>query len=64
MTDNGTVGVAITCGPIKATDQPIHPHIGQQITMGNDSSFMLHITPDIAKQWIETLTPIATKETE
>jgi hypothetical protein len=55
----GTVGVSITCGPIAATSQPIHPRIGQQVTMGDDASFTLHITPDMARQWIETLTPIA-----
>ena len=58
----GTVGVSITCGPISATDQPIHPRIGQQVTMGDDASFMLHITPEMARQWIGVLQTIAVKE--
>ena len=55
----GTVGVSITCGHIAATDQPPHPRVGQQIMMGDDASFMLHITPDVARQWIGVLEGIA-----
>jgi hypothetical protein len=58
LTD-GTVGVSITAGHIAATDQPRHPVIGQQVVMGTDAAFMLHITPDVARQWIDVLTPIA-----
>jgi hypothetical protein len=60
----GSVGVSITCGPIAATSQPIHPRIGQQVTMGDDAAFILHITPEMARQWIQTLTPIAEEESK
>ena len=33
---------------------------GHQVRMGHE--LHIYITPDIAKQWIETLTPIATTE--
>lgn len=56
---NGTVGVSITAGHIHATDQPTHPVIGQQVQMGDDAGFIMHITADIARQWIGVLTPIA-----
>lgn len=55
----GTVGVSITAGHIAATDQPMHPVIGQQIVMGTGVDFMLHITPEVAAQWIGVLEPIA-----
>ena len=55
----GTVGVSITAGHIAATDQPMHPVIGQQVSMGTDAAFMLHITPEVAKQWISVLETIA-----
>ena len=55
----GTVGVSIVAGHITATDQPPHPRIGQQIVMGSSHEFMLHITPDVAAQWIGVLKPIA-----
>ena len=55
----GTVGVSITAGHIAATDQPPHPVIGQQVVMGTGVDFMLHITPDVARQWIGVLQTIA-----
>jgi len=58
-TTEGTVGVSITAGHIAATDQPMHPVIGQQIVMGTGIDFMLHITPGVARQWIDVLEPIA-----
>lgn len=54
---NGGLSVSVLAGHIKATSQPIHPEIGQQVRMTDDLYF--HITPAVAKQWIETLTPIA-----
>lgn len=53
----GNVSVSVLAGHIRATSQPIHPEIGQQVSMGDGLYFS--ITPAIAKQWIETLTPIA-----
>ena len=55
----GTVGVSIVAGHIAATDQPIHPRIGQQVFMGSGADFAFHITPDVARQWIGVLEPIA-----
>jgi hypothetical protein len=59
MTD-GLVSVSLIAGPIHATTQAPHPELGHQLTM-NDN-FYLHITSSVAKQWTETLEPIATKE--
>lgn len=53
----GNLSVSIRAGHITATSVPTHPQIGKQVSMSDDLYF--HITPDIAKQWIETLTPIA-----
>lgn len=59
MTD-GIVSVSLIAGPIHATTQGPHPELGHQLTM-NDN-FYLHITPAVAKQWLQTLEPIAEKE--
>jgi len=61
-TPEGTVGVSITAGHIAATDQPMHPVIGQQIVMGTGVDFMLHIRPEVARQWIGVLSEIAEAE--
>lgn len=53
----GNVSVSVLAGHIKATSQPTHPEIGQQVSMGDGLYFS--ITAATAKQWIETLTPIA-----
>lgn len=55
----GIVGVSIIAGHLRATDEPAHPKIGRQVFMGRGSEFAIHITNETAKQWIETLTPIA-----
>lgn len=54
----GTVGVSITAGHIHATDQPMHPRIGQQIFMGDKAELAIHITADVARQWISVLETI------
>lgn len=53
------VSVSISAGPIEATPN-VTPVSGQQIRMGDN--LLLYIKPDVAKQWIDTLTPIAAKE--
>ncbi len=58
---SGHVSVSVTAGPIAVTSQPLHPQIGQQVTMGDTLYF--HITPAVARQWIEVLTTI-TKESK
>lgn len=55
----GTVGVSIVAGHIAATDQPIHPSIGQQVFMGTGGDFAIHITPAIARQWLPVIAEIA-----
>jgi hypothetical protein len=42
----------------------MHPRIGQQVTMGDDAAFILHITPEMARQWITVLEPIAEEESK
>jgi len=53
----GVVTASVTASPIEATG-----HDGNdgthQLRMRGDKLF-IHITPENAKQWIETLTPIA-----
>jgi hypothetical protein len=53
------VSVSVIAGPIKATSQPPHPQLGQQVAVGDD--LYLHITAEVAQQWIDVLTTI-TKE--
>lgn len=53
----GILSVSAIAGPIRATSQPRNPNIGQQVTMGDDLYF--HITPEVARQWIGVLEPIA-----
>lgn len=60
-TTEGTVGVSITAGHLYPTNQP-PTRIGKQLWMGEHGDLAIHITPDIAKQWIQTLTPIAESE--
>lgn len=54
---NGGISVSVLAGHIKATSQPIHPEIGQQVSMGDDLYF--HITAEVARQWISVLETIA-----
>ena len=60
--DDGIVSVSLIAGPIHETSTGPHPELGHQLRM-NDN-FYMHIHPDIARQWIQTLTPIASKETK
>jgi len=56
MSDRGTIGVSINAGHIEATG---HSNGGtHQIRMGDGGCF-IHIKPEMARQWIQTLTPIA-----
>ena len=52
----GHVTVSVTAGHLRATSQPVHPEIGQQVEMGENLYF--HITPAIARQWIDVLKSI------
>lgn len=54
---NGSISVSLLAGNITATTRPLHPEIGQQIRMNDD--FYFHITPEVARQWIDALEPIA-----
>ncbi len=56
----GIVGVSIIAGHIRTTGQPVS-RIGQQVFMGGGIDLSIHITPEIARQWIDVLTTI-TKE--
>jgi hypothetical protein len=51
------VSVSVIAGPIAATSQPVHPRLGQQVALGDD--LYLHITAEVAQQWISVLEPIA-----
>ena len=56
------VSVSVIAGPIRKTTQPRNERIGQQVAMTDE--FYFSITPDIARQWIQTLTPIAEEESK
>ena len=49
--------VSFLAGPIEPSSLLANPDLGQQVTMGPCLYF--NIKPEIARQWIETLTPIA-----
>ncbi len=57
----GNLSVSITAGHIRATSQPQHPLIGQQVAMGN-GDLHFHITPEIARQWVGVLEQIVAEE--
>jgi hypothetical protein len=57
---DGLVSVSLIAGPIHATTTTPHPELGHQY--GMNDNFYMHITSTVAKQWIETLTPIAEEE--
>lgn len=59
MTTPARVSVSISAGPIEATPNAT-PLAGQQVRMGDN--LLLYIKPEIARQWIDALTPIAAKE--
>jgi len=52
------VYVSIEAGHLTPTPTPPSQLLGQQFQM-DGSPVLLYITPTTAKQWIETLTPIA-----
>lgn len=61
MTINtGHISIAVVAGDIRATTQPVEPKLGQQVRMGDTLFF--HIKPEVARQWIGVLEPIAKEE--
>lgn len=56
----GSIQTAILAGYIEPT-QTVPNHIGQQMTM-RGSSTILYITPEVARQWIQALEPIAEQD--
>ena len=58
----GIVTVSILAGHIQATHVKAHPLIGKQLAIGDD--IHVHITPDVARQWIGVLEQIAATEEE
>lgn len=54
---NTIVSVNIIAGHIRATDQPRHELLGQQVTMGQDLYF--NLTPEVAAQWLPVIQTIA-----
>lgn len=55
------VYVTIMATQIWQSQVPPDPVIGQTLFM-EDGDIRIHITPEIARQWIETLAPIAEQE--
>lgn len=56
----GAVSVSVIAGEIEVTNTPITltPSLGQQVVMGN-SGLYFHIKPEVARQWVSVLEPIA-----
>ena len=59
----GTVTTLVTAGRLHITDQPPHPALGQQVTMGDVGALFLHFNYATAQQWIAELSKITTNET-
>lgn len=59
----GDVSVSVLAGHLHPTSEAANERIGKQIQMGNTGLYF-HILPETAKQWIETLTPIAQEASE
>lgn len=57
MIRGSIVSVGVIAGPIHTTAQPFHDELGQQLAMNDD--FHMHITPEVARQWISVLNGIA-----
>ena len=57
----GTVGVSITAGHIKANQRTYEGRA--QLLMGTGAAFVIHISPETAEQWIGVLKTI-TEEKE
>ena len=58
---SGHVDATLFAGPLRMTGN-FGKDIGHQLAMGKNGT-RIYITADMARQWIETLTPIATNET-
>lgn len=52
----GHVTASIVAGPLEDSHQPT-TNVGHMLTMGHH--LYLHISPETAQQWINTLAPIA-----
>ena len=55
---SGAVSVSIVAGPIKATGNG-NPASGHQIKMGDDGRVFIHLTPEVAAQWLPVIQKIA-----
>lgn len=53
----GHVSASIHAGPLEDSGQPT-TSVGHMFHMGSGSLY-IHITPELAAQWIDVLTPIA-----
>ena len=53
----GHVDATLFAGPLRDTGN-VGSDIGHQLAMGKNGT-RIYITADMARQWIETLTPIA-----
>jgi hypothetical protein len=58
MTTQGHMRVLVVAGPIELSVHPAQPLSGKQVLMGN-SGLSLHITPEVAKQWLPVIAEIA-----
>jgi hypothetical protein len=54
--NDGLISTSINAGQIKSTGNG-NSKTGHQLRMGY--GLFIHITPDVAQQWIDVLTPIA-----
>lgn len=54
--NEGLLTASINAGPIKSTGNG-NNETGHQLSMGY--GLFIHITPDVAAQWIDELAPIA-----
>lgn len=60
MTASGFASVSVNAGPLTPTHLPTRPDIGKGFNMGD--YLTIHIRPEVARQWIATLEPIAEQD--
>ena len=61
MTTQGHMRVLVIAGTIELSVHPIQPTSGKQVLMGN-TGLSLHLTAEIAQQWIGVLAEIAAEK--
>lgn len=57
MSDRPNISVNVLAGPIYVISSAVNSRLGSHVRMGDDLS--LHITPEVAAQWLPVIQKIA-----